>query len=727
MKRSRSFVRGLLGVLLAAASLLAALVPMIAPVVAAPNAAAAPGNMVISEFRFRGTGGEADEFIELFNRSCSATIDLQGWTLRFSNAATNDVLHQFPSGSAIPLAPGRYYLLASTASSSAGSADATYSGGVPSATGGVALFDSGNTLMDEVGVSSDGYHEGAELTPLTTDTDQGYVRQTPTSGSTNNMVVDTNKNAQDFVLQAPSQPQNTGDTGTCGIPTQTISGNTGVGGVTLSYSDITAQTVTSNGSGDYSLTVNSNWSGTVSPSLTGYVFTPPSRSYSHVLTDKNNQDYAASNATATRTLAPSSTPAPGYLSVVINEVAWPGTKASADDQWIELFNTRSYAINLTNWTLTGEGNTIGTSGVLTFTRAGSPDGDTVPTIPANGFFVIAKSRTIFRNLTPDYIDPNLNLVQCADCGEELRLRDKNSVLIDTANQSSSQWVAGDRTEYRTMERSGPSGPVADSRTAWLTFEGSPNPRIFDKANNLVLGTPGHRNWSTTVTPTPSITPTPFRFRTSTPLPPTPFAHMVINEFLPRAGTDWNQDGSIDVFDEFIEVKNLGPIDVDLRGWTLDDELDSGSAPFPLPSTKLKPGERAVFYGNTTHIKLEDSGDLVRLINTRQVVIDARGYGPVQNPDESHCRIPDGYYWRFPCFPTPGLENTLTGSAPIPPPNVESKPPPCLLADIIPTPFRDAECYGFGSGIYNPKYWDDQAGFKEFPVKDGIIKDRQTVK
>jgi hypothetical protein len=35
--------------------------------------------------------------------------------------------------------------------------------------------------------------------------------------------------------------------------------------------------------------------------------------------------------------------------------------------------------------------------------------------------------------------------------------------------------------------------------------------------------------------------------------------MVINEFLPRAGTDWNGDGAVNVYDEFIEIKNNGPM------------------------------------------------------------------------------------------------------------------------------------------------------------------------
>ena len=97
---------------------------------------------------------------------------------------------------------------------------------------------------------------------------------------------------------------------------------------------------------------------------------------------------------------------------------------------------------------------------------------------------------------------------------------------------------------------------------------------------------------------------------ATARPPTPFAHMVINEFLPRAGTDWNQDGQVNVYDEFVELKNLGPINVDLKGWKLDDGQNS-TAPYTLPSMTLKPGDRALFYHLATNLSLPDSGSTVR--------------------------------------------------------------------------------------------------------------------
>ncbi len=72
-----------------------------------------------------------------------------------------------------------------------------------------------------------------------------------------------------------------------------IIGNTGVGGVTLSWDDGTPRTMTSTVDGDYFIEVPSGWSGTVTPSLTGYTFDPAERNYSNVLSNQLAQAYTA--------------------------------------------------------------------------------------------------------------------------------------------------------------------------------------------------------------------------------------------------------------------------------------------------------------------------------------------------------------------------------------------------------------------------------------------------
>jgi len=71
----------------------------------------------------------------------------------------------------------------------------------------------------------------------------------------------------------------------------TISGNVGVAGATLSYTDGTPQTATSASNGDYSFVVPSNWSGTVTPSHTCFNFTPLNQNYTNVTTNQTSQNY----------------------------------------------------------------------------------------------------------------------------------------------------------------------------------------------------------------------------------------------------------------------------------------------------------------------------------------------------------------------------------------------------------------------------------------------------
>jgi hypothetical protein len=72
-----------------------------------------------------------------------------------------------------------------------------------------------------------------------------------------------------------------------------ISGNVGAPAALLSYVDGTSKNVLTDTSGNYFLMVSNNWSGSVTPSKTGYSFLPASRTYADVITDMYNQDYTS--------------------------------------------------------------------------------------------------------------------------------------------------------------------------------------------------------------------------------------------------------------------------------------------------------------------------------------------------------------------------------------------------------------------------------------------------
>ena len=83
------------------------------------------------------------------------------------------------------------------------------------------------------------------------------------------------------------------------IPLYTISGNVGIGGTTLSYTDGIPKTVTSQPNGNYSLAVPENWSGVVTPSHPCFTFAPTSLNYNSVTSHQSVQDYTPAFAGGT--------------------------------------------------------------------------------------------------------------------------------------------------------------------------------------------------------------------------------------------------------------------------------------------------------------------------------------------------------------------------------------------------------------------------------------------
>jgi uncharacterized repeat protein (TIGR01451 family) len=369
-----------------------------------------------------------------------------------------------------------------------------------------------------------------------------------------------------------------------------------------------------------------------------------------------------------------------FRPILINEVAWAGTASNLpNDQWIELHNPSSVAVNITGWKLTSSG------GNVNITLNGS--------ISAGGFFLLERDD----NTTVADISANqIYTGALSTSGETLTLRDAAGNLIDTANGNGGAWPRGTLSpNYATMER---QGNTEESDSAWVTNTGVTR-NGTNASGNPIYGTPGRAN-STGVSPTavPTATLAPVV------IPPRP----LINEVLPRPGFDWNQDGRIDIFDEFIEIKNIAPADLNLSGWRLDDGLNEGSAPYTLPDVTLKPGQRIAFYGLQTNILLSDGGDTVRLIDPNGRVYDIFTYSVAASADRSFCRLPDGSptdnSWFDDCIPTPNLTNTREGLVPVMPGgNPES--PVCQLPDTIPADFLIAECRGYGANIWNSYYWD----------------------
>lgn len=165
---------------------------------------------------------------------------------------------------------------------------------------------------------------------------------------------------------------------------------------------------------------------------------------------------------ANRVYSPPSFPAG---SIRISEVAWAGTRASAEDEWIEIWNPGSVAVSLFGWTLTDDSDieielsgTLGPDGYLLLERT---DDKTIPDLVAGAIYRGALSND----------------------GERLRLLDPSGGEVDVVNPAGGPWPAGDADGRGSMERDGDQ---------WHSFAGEAG-RGRDAAGWPVRGTPGMVN------------------------------------------------------------------------------------------------------------------------------------------------------------------------------------------------------------------------------------------
>ena len=260
----------------------------------------------------------------------------------------------------------------------------------------------------------------------------------------------------------------------------------------------------------------------------------------------------------------------------------------------------------------------------------------------------------------------------------------------TPNFSSTKTFTSTRTSTFTWTPS-PTKTLSPTRTDTLTRTASAT-RTFSPTRTASMT----RTQSPTQTFSPTRTQTPYRTATATRTPVnTPIPGFVaINEFLPRPNSDWNEDGEVNVHDEYIELINLGATPVSLKNWSLD--AGAGTYPFALPNVSLLPRQILVFFHFETGVPLQDSGGSVRLVQADGKIADTFSYPPVSTQDRTWCLLPGEIGGlAFACTPTPGRPNKpfTDASASL---NAGFT---CSLPDSVPAAVSAAECHGIGAGIW----------------------------
>ena len=387
--------------------------------------------VVISEFRVRGPNGAADEFIELYNVT-NSPINIGGWKINGSNnAAGVSTRLTVTAGTIIP---ARGHFLATNSSTTGG----PYSGSVPgnqtysvgiTDDGGIALLDSGNVSIDQVGMSTgSAYKEGTVLASLgTSNLNRGYERK---PGGANGSTQDTDNNATDFQLLTPSDPQNLASPPTpvgnqpivpnCPSPLNTTEGTATSVSVSATDADgtVTSATITSATVPGITLDnfVPAGSSGGTATATLNVADTTAQGNYNVVIEYSNNDSPTPQTASCTVVVnvnpppTPTPTPTPDPTgTVVISQIYGGGgnTGATLKNDYIELINHSSSPVNLNGWSVQAFVSTTGTWQVTPLTNftlqpgqyylvqqsQGAGGTDNLPTPDAIGTIPVSSSST----------------------------------------------------------------------------------------------------------------------------------------------------------------------------------------------------------------------------------------------------------------------------------------------------------------------------------------------
>lgn len=316
--------------------------------------------------------------------------------------------------------------------------------------------------------------------------------------------------------------------------------------------------------------------------------------------------------------------------VVINEIAWMGTTASANDEWIELYNNTNTEINLDGWGLYEEGGKTlvepltGIIGAKTYYLIERTDDNTVPNIEAS------QSPTGWGGY-------GLN-----NNGEHLQFLDNSSNIIDEVDCSGGWFVGIGKPEYKTMERIN-SLASGNEATNWQTSEnpgGTPKSQnstgVRTKSDTGQISAETLRNSSEPIVGQTETIPIDNSAETKSPQPKNYPNGIVLNELLP------SPEGP-DETEEWIEIFNKNNFLVDLSGWKISDSFGK-TKEYSLPKNSLIPSQGyLVIKRPESGIVLNNQEEKLVLASPDKQIVDSVYYkGAVRS--QSFARFSDQWSW-----------------------------------------------------------------------------------
>jgi len=623
-------------------------------------------SVVISEVAWGGTAASPiHEWIELYNPG-GLPIDLTDWRIVADDTDPNILLM-----GTIPA--GGFFLLERLDDQTVSdvTADQLFSSinGLTDSGEVLRLFAKDNYLIDTANLDGGGWPAGSASPGYFSMERVAILPDDPSTWVTNNGVQINGSDAN-------GDPLN-------GSPKQYYALWPATPTPTLTFTNTNTPTITTTPTSTNTFTESPTPTDTGTPTLTGTATSTPTPTSS---TTANSTASLTSTSTAspTATATPS---APAHL--VISEFRSRGPNGD-NDEFVELYNPSGAGVNIGAWMIR-KSSSCGTS--IT----------TLVTIPANTILLPGQHYLVAATSSSVTGADQTYPASLADNGG-VALVTVSGTLVDQVGMcTSTQYQEGtvlfplSGTSAQSYERK-PGGATScydtDKNAGDFALISSANPQ--NKAGPIVMCA-GVLPSTPTRTPTHTPTRTPTRAPTAFP------GVVVINEFLPHPGTDWNSDGTANSGDEYIELINMGAGSVSLKNWRLDDG-DGDSNPYTLPNVTLLPRQIAVFFQTGTGISLSDGGDTVRLFKPDGRTADIYTYPVVTEKDRAWCRLPDGTgVWTFACRSSPGKPNKPIESGNLSPrstPEGEAAvTESTCLTDSLPQLILFAECNSPGSRIW----------------------------
>lgn len=158
-------------------------------------------------------------------------------------------------------------------------------------------------------------------------------------------------------------------------------------------------------------------------------------------------------------------PSAVHGAVVINEIAWMGSKSSANDEWIELYNIGDASVSLAGWTLTDQNDlVIELSGALPTGAYGVLERTDDTSAPGSAFLLYTGA--------------------LANTGATLTLRDSSNAIVDQVAGGEDWEAIGGNNETKDTAQYSAQGWITAAPTpgAENATEPSPTPKTEERSD-----------------------------------------------------------------------------------------------------------------------------------------------------------------------------------------------------------------------------------------------------